>query len=137
MVEKCTETYSNEHVRPLRALDHSDLLNWDNKASHPWILTVEIKYDGKENRGMPNTKTYEFLNEIEEEILKKLKDKDGYLNVGRVTADGVREIYFACKEFRKPCKTVDKVIANFSEKITIQYDIYKDKYWRSLEKFKG
>ena len=37
-------------------------------------------------------------------IVEELKDFEGYLNIGRQTADSVREIYFACKEFRKPSK---------------------------------
>ena len=32
---------------PLVAVINTDLLNWDSKASHPWIAIMEIKYDGK------------------------------------------------------------------------------------------
>ena len=110
-------------------------MHWDSKASHPWISTMEIKYDGKNNNGMPNDTTYEFLDEIEEKIMAELKDADGYLNVGRQTADSVREIYFACIDFRKPSKVLHKIKKEYQGKIELGFDIYKDKYWQSFNRF--
>ena len=67
-----------------------------------WVAVAELKYDGSNNNGMPDNETYELLNDIENEIMSELKDFDGYLNIGRQTARGAREIYFACRDFRKP-----------------------------------
>ena len=120
----------------LIATVNSTLLEWDRKASHPWILSVEIKYNGEGNNGMPDDETYQILNEIEDEILEELKDYDGYLNIGRQTADGSREIYFACKDFRKPSKVLHQLTKKYLGKYDITYDIYKDKYWRSFNRFK-
>lgn len=114
---------------------NTDLLQWDSKASHPWILTVEIPYDGSKNNGMPDKETYELLNEVENEILKEMKDFDGYLNIGRQTANSTREIYFACKDFRKPSKVLYEIQNRYKQKIRIRYDIYKDKYWQSFNRF--
>jgi hypothetical protein len=122
--------------RPLIAFVNSTLLNWDSKASHPWILKVEINYDGNDNNGMPDKDTYELLNEFEEQIMLELKDFEGYLNIGRQTADNSREIYFACKDFRKPSKVLHDLKKKYSEKLDINYDIYKDKYWQSFERFR-
>lgn len=122
--------------RPLIAVVNSTLLDWNSKASHPWILKVEIKYDGNDNNGMPDKNTYQLLDEFEEQILVELKDFDGYLNIGRQTADNSREIYFACKDFRKPSKTLHNLTQKYSDKLDINYDIYKDKYWQSFERFK-
>jgi len=119
----------------LIATINTGLLNWDSKASHPWILKVEIKYDGKNNNGMPDTETLKLLDEIESKIIEELKDFEGYLNIGRQTADSVREIYFACKEFRKPSKVLHKIQNDHSNKIKISYDIYIDKYWQSFNRF--
>lgn len=118
------------------AVINTDLLEWDAKAWHPWVLRFEIKYDGENNNGFPDEETYNFLDVIEKEINSELKDFEGYLNIGRETADNLREVYFACKEFRKPCKVADKIIAKYSEKIEIDYEIYKDKYWRSFNRFR-
>ncbi|MBT9394683.1 DUF695 domain-containing protein [Hymenobacter sp. NST-14] len=119
----------------LVAVMNTDLLAWDAKASHPWILLVEIPYDGERTNGMPDEETYELLNQIEESILTELKDSEGYLNVGRQTADGVREIYFACNDFRKPAKVLYQIQADYSTQLAINYDIYKDKYWQSFARF--
>lgn len=120
---------------PLLAVINTDLLNWDSKASHPWITVMEIKYDGKNNNGMPNNSTYQLLNEIEEKIMTELKDSDGYLNVGRQTAESVRKIYFACIDFRKPSKVLHKIKVEYLNKIELDFDIYKDKYWQSFDQF--
>ena len=121
---------------PMFAIINTDLLDWDAKASHPWVLKFEIKYDGENNNGLPNKETYEFLDVIEKEINTELKDFEGYLNVGRETADNIREIYFACKDFRKPSKVSDKILARYSDQIEISYEVYKDKYWRSFNRFR-
>jgi Family of unknown function (DUF695) len=123
-----------ENGNKLIATINTDILNWENKASHPWLLNIEIKYDGQANNGMPNEETYQRLNEFENKILEELKDFDGHLNIGRQTADNVREIYFACKDFRKPSKLLHKLSAD-NPNMNITYDIYKDKYWRSFNRF--
>lgn len=124
-----------ESGKGLVAVINTDLLKWDNKVSHPWIVTVEIPYDGSNNNGMPDNKTYELLNEAEENILQELKDADGYLNIGRQTADGEREIYFACREFRKPSKVLHANQAQYQGRLEISYEIRKDKYWQSFYRF--
>lgn len=121
----------------LIAVINTELLNWDRKASHPWIAVFTIKYDGSKNNGMPNDKEYELLDNIEEEIKHDLKDVDGYLNIGRQTANGERDIYYACKDFRKPSKVFYTIQQRYSDSLEIGYDIYKDKYWQSFDHFKN
>jgi hypothetical protein len=119
----------------LLAVINTQLLSWDSKASHPWIAVFTIKYDGSKTNGMPNENDYESLNEIENRMLQYLIDKDGYLYIGRQTADGEREIYFACKDFRKPSKVFFETQQKYGNKFEIEYDIYKDKYWKSFRRF--
>ena len=121
--------------RPLIAIINTTLLDWDRKASHPWILKVEIKYNGDNNNGFPDNETYQLLNVFEDEIMHELKDFDGYLNIGRETADNTREIYFACKDFRRRSKILHSLMKKYAEKLEADYEIYKDKYWQSFERF--
>lgn len=121
---------------PLIALINMSLLEWNGKASHPWLLRVEITFDGDNNNGMPDKETSELLNRFEDEILLEMKDVDGYLSIGRQTADNSREIYFACKEFRKPSKVLHEFTKKYQGKLDFTYDIYKDKYWQSYERFR-
>ncbi|MFD2969272.1 DUF695 domain-containing protein [Sphingobacterium bambusae] len=121
---------------PLFAIVDATLLEWDGKASHPWILEVRIPYDGSQSNGLPDNEAYELLNKFEDELMLKLKDVDGYLNIGRQTADNMREIYFACKDFRKPSKVLHEQTKAYSDQLRVEYDLYKDKYWQSFERFK-
>jgi hypothetical protein len=43
-----------ESGNALIAVVNSELLNWDSKASHPWMAVFTVKYDGSKNNGMPN-----------------------------------------------------------------------------------
>lgn len=117
------------------AIMNNSLLDWDAKASHPWMLTVKLSYDGNENNGLPNEEDYKLLNTIEDEVNEKLQPQNGYLNIGRETGDNAREFYIACKDFRLPSKTIFELTQKYAKDFDIEYDIYKDKYWRTLSAF--
>lgn len=117
------------------ALINTTIIEWDKKASHPWVFIVGISFDDCDNGGLPDEKTYKLLDEIEEEIVYSLPDSEGYLNVGRETANNKREIFFTCKDFRKPSKIADELIKKYSGVFEISYEIYKDKYWQSFRHF--
>ena len=124
-----------ENGTTLIAVVNKELLQWDTKASHPWISILTLKYDGCNNNGMPNEEDYKLLDIIEEKIMLELRDLDGYLNIGRQTANGEREINFACKDFRKPSKIFFEIQKQYSDNFEIEYDIFKDKYWQSFSRF--
>lgn len=121
---------------PLLAVLNTTLLNWDNKASHQWILKIEIPYLGENNNGLPDDDAYHYLNDIEEDIMLKLIESEGYLNVGRQTADSVREIYIACVDFRKPSKVLYEMQKEYADDYKIDFFLFKDKYWVSLDRFR-
>lgn len=121
----------DENGLPVFAIINQDLISWDAKASHPWMMVVEIKFDGGKE-GLPDEKTNNLMNAFEDEILKLLPDVEGYLNIGRETYNGTRTIYFACKEFRHASKTVKTTISKYEDRLNISYDIFKDKYWMTL-----
>lgn len=120
---------------PMIAIINTDILKWESKVSHPWSMTISLEYDGDKSNGLPNPETYDLLNTFEDDVLKELIDSDGYLNIGRQTAEGERKIFFACRDFRKPSKVVAKVLKAHESTIKGSYDIYKDKYWKSLNRF--
>ncbi|MCV2487393.1 DUF695 domain-containing protein [Flavobacterium sp. SH_e] len=117
------------------ALINTTLIEWDKKASHPWIFIVGIPFEDCGNGGLPDERTYKLLDEIEEEMIQILPDSDGFLNIGRETANNKREIFFACKDFRKPTKAADELIKKYDGVFEISYEIYKDKYWQSFRHF--
>ncbi len=114
---------------------NSQLLSWDAKASHPWVAVWVAHYADSNNGGFPTQAEQDKLDEIEDELLLHLTDKEGYLNIGRQTAENKREFLFACKEFRKPSKVFYEMQKKYSAQFGIEYFVYKDKYWRSYEAF--
>jgi hypothetical protein len=140
--ETDNDTYASftaelENGNQLVAIMNTGLLEWDAKASHPWVLVVTIPYDGTQRNGMPDADTYQLLNQLEDEIVAGLPDHEGYLNVGRQTADSSREIYFACQDFRKPSKVLYQLQQNYAGTLDLEYSLYKDKYWQTFERFSG
>ncbi|MDH7461518.1 DUF695 domain-containing protein [Chitinophagaceae bacterium 26-R-25] len=117
------------------AVINTSLINWDNKPSHPWILTVKIEYDGRRHNGMPDKKTTAMIEELESELSKELPDAEGFLNFGNQTGGNKREIYFVCKDFRRPSKILNYVSLKHAGKMDLSFDIYKDKYWRTFSHF--
>lgn len=122
-----------QNKRPIIAIVNATLLDWDRKASYPWILKAGIRFKGHYKTGMPDDITHELLNAFEKDISKKLLDYEGYLNIGRQTSDNIREIYYACKDFRKPSRILHQLTSSYKGRVDFTYDIYKDKYWRSFE----
>ncbi|WP_158825658.1 DUF695 domain-containing protein [Mucilaginibacter lacusdianchii] len=121
--------------KPLIAVMNTDLLNWNAKASHPWIADIEIRYTSENQNGMPDKATSALLEKIEDKLMEDLKDYEGFLNIGRETADNTRNIYLACKDFRKPAKIIDDLQKAYQHELQITYNIFKDKYWQSFNRF--
>jgi len=119
----------------LVSLINTDLLKWDNKASHPWFAMIKLKYDGSNNDGMPNQSIQTILNNIEEKIMLELKDSEGYLNIGRETGDSLREIYLMCSDFRKPSKVLYQIQLEHNQQVEIDFNITKDKYWQYFSRY--
>jgi hypothetical protein len=121
---------------PAIATINTDALAWENKPSHPWIMILTIPYDGHEDNGMPvDESTLNLLNDIEDEIASQLHHTDGYLYIGRETAENSRQVFFACKEFRKCSKVVYATQLKYKTSAPFKYRIYKDKYWRTFNRF--
>tara|TARA_B110000211_G_C14034491_1_gene533808 strand:- start:145 stop:1239 length:1095 start_codon:yes stop_codon:yes gene_type:complete len=125
--------YSRKDGHDTVAVINTALIGWEAKCSHPWILELEINFEGNEG-GMPYPEQMEQMNIFEDNLSEYLIDFDGYLNIGRETGGNQRLIYFACKDFRKPSTVSPQLIKEHSS-LDVKFEIYKDKYWRSLEGF--
>lgn len=113
---------------------NTNLLHWEHIAAYPWITVIVMKYK-EGNNGMPSKEENNILYEIEEEVNKHLTEDLFCLNVGRQTGEDKREIYYASKDFRVPSLALDK-ISKVRNEFTIDYEIYKDKYWQTFDRFK-
>lgn len=119
---------------PLIAAVNTTLLEYDFKASYPWISVLKARYNGENNNGLPEKEDYEKLSDIEEKIIEDLKAEDGHLYIGRETAENIKETYFASKDFRTPSKVLRKIINDYPE-YKMSLEIYKDKYWQTFERY--
>ena len=117
---------------------NTELLEWSAKASHPWMLVIEIDFRNTRDahNGLPGDRISEVMHRFEEQLSAQLVDSAGYLNLGRRSGAGKRHIYLACKEFRLASKTVSRLIAEYEKDLVCSYDIYKDKYWRTMDRFR-
>ena len=122
--------------RPLVMIVNSTLLEWEGKASHPWIIDFTMEYNGEQTNGMPDKNTYQLMDKIEDEMTVKLPAPEGYLNIGRQTGGGKRKVYMACRDFRKACKVFDLMKEEYGNNISMNLTVFKDKYWRSFDKFR-
>lgn len=120
----------------IMAVLNTDLLNWDAKASHPWMLVVTIRYDGSQFNGMPSEPTLEILNRVMDVFEAQLVAEDGYLSIVRQTGNNERLLYIACKDFRRPSLVATEIMAQYEGVLDMSYRIFSDKYWLSVERFR-
>lgn len=121
---------------PLIACINTVLMEWDAKASHPWIAVVEIEYDGTNFNGLPEKPINDVLYKIEDDITQELKQSGSNLPIGRQSAKNLRKIYYACKDFRDSSKAIYDIQRIYESDVKMSYKIYKDKYWQTLDHFR-
>lgn len=126
----------DENGVPVLAILNHNLLDWDAKASHPWMLVIETKFDGQNQDGMPNETVAVLMDDFEDELLQLLPEDRGYLNIGRETYNGTKTNFIACNEFRFCSKTVAALIKKHAGQLEISYEIFKDKYWMTVNHIK-
>lgn len=112
-----------------------DVLNWEGKASHPWMSILTVKYSGR--NGMPEQDDNQALNDLEEELLPTLQPDAGCLYVGRETGRNERRIFFACKDFRAPSRAFDAIASAWSDRFEFETDLFKDRSWQTHARFLG
>ena len=113
---------------------NTKLLNWDHIAAYPWVTVLTLSYDNVSN-GMPSDDDYQLLDTFEERVNRLMAKSQYCLNIGRETGEDKRKILYATKDFRQTVKVMDEVM-NSDSLYRITYDVFKDKYWRSLDRFR-
>jgi len=118
---------------PMLLVINTGAMHYAHPSSYPWILEFIMKYN--ERDGLPENKTLAFMEEIEEEVRALIPDND-FLDIGRETSGNNRSIYFASREFRAMARAADTISNKYANKMEIEWDVYKDKYWQSLDAFR-
>ncbi|WPV66008.1 DUF695 domain-containing protein [Chitinophaga sp. LS1] len=118
---------------PMLLVINTGAMQYAHPSSYPWILEFIMKYNGSD--GLPDNETLTFMDEIEEEVRALIPDND-FLDIGRETAGNSRSIYFVSREFRAMARAADAISNKYENKMEIEWDVYKDKYWQSLDVFR-
>jgi hypothetical protein len=114
---------------------NGELLEWDQKGSHPWMTVLTITYKSGEEPGMPNQSDQTLLYQLEDEIEELLTRKDSCLWLARSTGWNERKIYWACHDFRHPSRVLDMVTKRHKANFDFKISIFRDKYWMSVDKY--
>jgi Family of unknown function (DUF695) len=114
---------------------NGELLEWDQKGSHPWMTVLTITYESGEEPGMPKTSDQELMYQIEDEVDEFLNQEGGYLWLARSTGWNERKIYWACHDFRQPSKVLDQAAKRYKANFDFKISIFRDKYWMSVDKY--
>lgn len=118
----------------LIAIVNTTALQWDAKASHPWVGIVTIPFEVNNEDQFPDEAMQEILEKVELKLCDNLTQEDGALHIGRQTTGCLREIYFTSKSYNRLAQVFYAVQQEF-EDLKIEIELYKDKYWRTFDKY--
>lgn len=118
---------------PVVSFVNKDLIHWEYKASHPWILSIVLKMIKDTDLIDANKLEKELISKIQKELDEMLPENKGYIFIGSHRIDGNYEIFFACQEYRRPSAALREIEFNYAADFKLRYDIFKDKYWRIFE----
>jgi hypothetical protein len=54
-----------------------------------------------------------------------------------MTGNHRREVFMACKDFRKAARVMHGLAQRTPSQLALTFDLFKDKYWLSVEQFRG
>ncbi len=129
-------TATLENNQQLVAIINTALLEWDAKASHPWIGIFSITFNANTPNGFPDDAMHTQLEQIEHNICLQLKEKQGVLYLGRQTLNSTRELFFTAKDYVYISKIFYAAKNHFEPQFEIHTDIFKDKYWVTFDKYR-
>lgn len=117
-------------------LADTTLLNFPFKIAYPWMMVVSVALDNTPHQhSIPRNILCDFFEELENDLNKALSRDSGNLLIAKKTEKEEYTLYWACQEFRHSSKIAYKVLQKYIEFFSIDYSIYKDKYWQTLDFF--
>ncbi len=119
--------------RVLYATINAGFKNWEFKAAFPWCVQIDIEFKGQD-KGLPDKKQVEELQEIENELLSLFGQSD-LAYVGHQTHNDQRTIFCYSSDYNTISKKIHRYLENTGWDYEITFFIRKDKYWRNMEWF--
>jgi hypothetical protein len=118
---------------PALAIINSDLKKMENKSQYPYSVFIEIVPDRFNEYGHPEEEEYDYLNEVEKEIIEYLEEQTQSVHVGHTTVYRAREIIFYTKEREAVNNFLDFFLPNIERESS--FEIEQDAEWANVSAF--
>ena len=118
---------------PAMAIINTDLKNMDDRFDYDCSVFVSIIPDAVNENGHPTEPEYEYLNEVEKEMIAYLENQTATVHVGHTTVFRGREIIF----YTKDKVMVEIFLENFLPGIEreFSFELEQDPEWGNVEGF--
>lgn len=118
---------------PALAVINADLKKLENKSQYPYSVFIEIIPETFNENGHPEGEEYDYLNEVEKEIIEYLEEQTPSLHVGHTTIYRGREIIF----YTKDREAVENFLDYFLQGIEREnsFEIEYDEEWNNVSAF--
>ncbi len=121
---------------PMLSVINCKALEWEYKASHPWMLVIIQNYQPKDELGLPDDSSLNLFENIQSDMETLLPESAGYIQIGTETLDGRRELFIACREYRQATRMAKLIQQKYQQRMEIDFDIFKDKYWKTFNNYR-
>lgn len=128
--------FKSSQDKPFFAIINYNLLDWSFKSAYPWILELKLKFEGVGANNMPDDHTYSLLQKVESTFHLVLPRSIGFVFIGSETSSGKKMLFFASRDFRCLPATLRHAYFLHKEKVSLEYNIYKDLNWKNFDRFK-
>ncbi len=133
--EKATYTGFEFEVEghPAVAIINMDLKMLENKSAYPYSVFITMIPDSFNENGHPINEEYDYLNEVEKQIISYLESQTESLHVGHTTLYRAREIIFYTKD-RNGVESFLEVYLPTTER-EHDFEIESDPEWNNVSAF--
>ena len=132
--EKATYTGFEYEVDgyPAMAIINSDLKT-ENRPQYPYSVFILIIPDKYDENGHPEESEYDYLNELEKNIIEYLEEQSRTVHVGHTTIYRGREIIF----YTKDREVVESFLEYYLQTIEREnsFEIEQDSEWENVSAF--
>ncbi len=118
---------------PALAIINSDLKKMENKSQYPYSVFIEIVPDRFNEYGHPEEEEYDYLNEVEKEIIEYLEEQTQSVHVGHTTVYRAREIIFYTKDREAVNNFLDFFLPDIERESS--FEIEQDAEWENVSAF--
>ena len=118
---------------PALAIINSDLKKLENRSYYPYSVFIQITPETFNENGHPEGQEYDYLNEVEKEIIAYLEEQTQSVHVGHTTVYRAREIIFYTKDKEAVENFLDFFLQNIERESS--FEIEYDEDWNNVSAF--